>query len=109
MMIEIDTKEFRGDRDLLAKILRERLKVQMRVERNRLRIGNGDQAEPYPSLQKVKDQVKRALHHMRMHEYHVVAQGGVVSIRERKAREHRQRRKGAVPSVRQTVPYFFPG
>ncbi|WP_455283914.1 hypothetical protein, partial [[Eubacterium] cellulosolvens] len=44
LMIEIDTKEFRGDRDLLAKILLERLKVQMRVERNRLRIGNGDKA-----------------------------------------------------------------
>ena len=108
-MIEIDTKEFRGDRDLLAKILREKLRVQMRVERNRLRIGDGDQTMIYPTLQKVKDQVKRALHHMKTHEYYVVVQGGVVSIRERKAREHRQGRKGSVPSAQQTVPYFFPG
>jgi len=108
-MIEIDAKEFRGDRDLLAKFLRERLKVQVRVERNRVRIGNNNHAQPHPSLQEVKDQVKRALHHMRMDEYHVVVQAGVVSIRERKARERRERRKGSVPSVQQTVPYFFPG
>jgi hypothetical protein len=109
LMIEIDAKEFRGDRDLLAKFLQEKLKVQARVERNRVRIGDSDQPRPDPSLQEVKDQVKRALHHMRMDEYHVVVQAGVVSIRERKARQRRERRKGAVPSVQQTVPYFFPG
>jgi len=108
-MIEIDTKEFRGDRDLLAKLLREKLKVQARVERNRVRIGESDQTQPHPSLQEVKDQVKRALHHMRMDDYHVVVQAGVVSIRERKVRERRERMKGAVPSAQQTVPYFFPG
>jgi len=109
LMIEIDTKEFRGDRDLLAKLLQGKLKVQARVERNRVRIGDSDQTKPHPSLQEVKDQVKRALHHMRMDEYHVVVQAGVVSIRERKVRERRERAKGAVPSAQQTVPYFFPG
>ena len=107
-MIEVDAKEFRGDRDLLAKLLREKLNAVIRVERNRIRIGNNGQPEAHPSLQEVKDQVKRALHRMRMDDYHVVAQAGIVSIRERKTREHRERRKGSVPSVQQTVPYFFP-
>jgi hypothetical protein len=46
---------------------------------------------------------------MRENGYHVVAQAGVLSIRERKIREHHVKRKGSAPSVRQTVPYFFPG
>ena len=108
-MIEIDAKEFRGDRDVLARFLKEKLRVEVRVERNRVRIQSGDQAQAHPSLQEVKDEVKRALHRMRMDEYHVVAQAGVVSIRERKTREHHARRKGSVPSAQHTVPYFFPG
>lgn len=107
-MIEIDVREFHGDRNVLAKLLQEKLKVQVRADRHVVRIG-GDRPEADPSLQEVKDLVKRALHHMRMDEYHVTVQAGVVSIRERKARERRERRKGSVPSVQQTVPYFFPG
>jgi hypothetical protein len=109
LMIEVDAKEFRGDRGLLAKLLREKVKAETRLERNRIRIGSNGQPEAGPSLQEVKDHVKRALHHMRMDDYHVVAQAGIVSIRERKTRERRERRKGAVPSAQQTVPYFFPG
>jgi hypothetical protein len=41
--------------------------------------------------------------------YHVTAQKGIVVIREEKGREHYARSKGSVPSVQQTVPYFFPG
>jgi len=108
-VIEIDVREFRGDRDLLAKLVQEKLKVETRTERKILRVGRSDRPGADPSLQEVKDSIKRALHHMRMNEYHVVSQGGLVSIRERKARERHAPRKGAVPSARQTVPYFFPG
>ena len=108
-MIEIDAKDFRGDRDLLARFLQDKLRAEVRVERSRLRVQTSDRAQAHPSLQQVKDEVKRALHRMRMDEYHVVAQAGVVSIRERKAREHYARRKGSVPSAQHTVPYFFPG
>lgn len=107
-MIEIDVREFHGDRNVLAKLLQEKLKVQVRADRHVVRIA-GDRPEADPSLQEVKDLVKRALHHMRMDEYHVVAQGGALSIRERKVRERYARTKGSPPSVRQTVPYFFPG
>jgi len=108
-MIEIDCKEFRGDRDALAKFLRERLKAEVRAERNMFQIGSSDRPDAHLSVQEVKDLVKRALHHMKMDEYHVTAQEGVLSIRQRKTRERYVRRKGAAPSVRQTVPYFFPG
>jgi hypothetical protein len=108
MMIEIDAREFRGDRNLLAKLVQEKLKVQVRTDRNVVRIG-GDRPEADPGLQEVKDLVKKALHHMRMDDYHVVVQEGVLSIRERKVHGRYAKRKGSVPSVRQTVPYFFPG
>lgn len=109
MMIEIECKEFHGNRDALAAFLREKLKVEVQVERNVFRIGTGDRPDRQPSVQLVKDLVKRALHHMREDGYHVVVQGGILTIRERKLREHHERRKGSSPSVRQTVPYFFPG
>jgi hypothetical protein len=108
-MIEIECREFRGDRNALAKYLRERLKADVRSERNVFRIGSSDQADVHLSTQEVKDVVKRALHHMGMDEYHVITQEGVVSIRQRRTREHYAKSKGSVPSARQTVPYFFPG
>lgn len=108
-MIEIECKEFRGNRDALARFLREKLKVEVQVERKIIRIGSGDRPDGQPSVQMVKDLVKRGLHHMREDGYHVVAQAGALSIRERKVREHYAKRKGSAPSVRQTVPYFFPG
>ena len=108
-MIEIDCKEFRGDRDRLAKFLREKLRAEVRVERNAFLIESSKRPDAHVSVQEVKDLIKRALPHMRMDEYHVTAQEGVLSIRQRKTRERYVRRKGAAPSVRQTVPYFFPG
>lgn len=109
MMIEIDAREFHGDRELLAKLLEEKLKVVTRVHRNSVLLGTDDPPGPHLSVDEVKGLVKRALHHMRMDEYHVVTQSGVISIRERKVREHHARRRGSVPSVKQSVPYFFPG
>jgi hypothetical protein len=108
-MIEIECKAFHGDRNGLAKYLRERLKADVRVERNVLRIQSGDQPNARLSIQDVKDVVKRALHHMGMDEYHVITQEGILSIRERKTHERYAKSKGSVPSARQTVPYFFPG
>ena len=108
-MIEIECKEFPGDRQAIADYLRERLKVEVQTERKTLRIGTSDKPDAGPSAQEVKDLVKRALHHIGADEYHVVTQEGVLSIRERKTREHYAKRKGSAPSVRQTVPYFFPG
>jgi hypothetical protein len=108
-MIEIECKVLGGDRNALAKYLRERLKTDVQVERNALRIGSSDQPDARLSVQEVKDVVKRALHHMGMDEYHVITQEGVLSIRERKTRERYAKSKGSVPSARQTVPYFFPG
>jgi hypothetical protein len=46
---------------------------------------------------------------MRMDDYRVVTQAGLVAIRERRFHERHGKREGSVPSVRQTVPYFFPG
>ena len=108
-MIEIECGKFRGDRQALADYLRERLKVEVQTERKAFRIGSSSTPEAGPSAQEVKDLVKRALHHIGADEYHVVTQEGVLSIRQRKTREHYAKRKGSVPSVRQTVPYFFPG
>ena len=108
-MIEIDVKEFPGNRDLLTKLIQEKLKVETRTERKVIRIGRSDQRKADPSLQEVKDSIKHALHHMGMDEYHVTSQGGLLTIRERRIRERHAARKGAVPSARQTVPYFFPG
>jgi len=108
-VIDIDVKEFSGNRDVLARVIQEKLKVETRTERKVIRIGRSDRREADPSLQEVKDSIKHALHHMGMDEYHVVSQGGLLTIRERKVRERYARRKGAVPSARQTVPYFFPG
>jgi len=109
LMIEIECKEFRGNHEALAKFLRDKLRLEVRVERNVFRIVSGSRPDDQPSVQIVKDLIKRGLHHMREDEYHVVAQAGVLSIRERKLREHHPRRKGSSPSVQQTVPYFFPG
>lgn len=108
-MIEIDAREFPGDLKAMADFLQERLKVQIRVDRRSIRIGGSDAPGTQPSVQGVKDLVKRALHDMKMREYHVAVQAGVVTIRERKVRERYARRKGTAPSARQTVPYFFPG
>jgi hypothetical protein len=108
-MIEIECGDFHGDRQALADYLRERLKVPVQAERKRFRIGSSDKPDADPSTQEVKDLVKRALHHVGADEYHVVTQEGVVSIRQRRTREHYAKRKGSVPSVKQTVPYFFPG
>jgi hypothetical protein len=108
-MIEIECREFRGDRNALAKYLREKLKAGVQIERNLFRIGSNDQPDARLSMQEVKDVIKRALHHMGMDEYHVITQGGVLSIRERRIREHHAKSKGSVPSVKQSVPYFFPG
>jgi hypothetical protein len=108
-MIEIECKEFHGDRQAIADYLRERLKVEVQTERKTLRIGTSDKPSAGPSTQEVKDLVKRALHHIGADEYHVVTQEGVLSIRQRKTREHYTKRKGSAPSVQQTVPYFFPG
>ena len=109
LMIEIDAREFRGDRDLLARILREKLRVQTRVRRSSVLLGDEGRTSPRPGIQEVKDSVKRALHHMRSDEDHVVAESGVIRIRERKVRERHAVRKGSVPSAQQSVPYFFPG
>lgn len=108
-MIEIDTSEFRGDRDRLTRLLQERYKGPVELQRNRIRLGSSDQAEASLGPQDAKDLVKRALHHMGADSYRVVAAGGEVVIRERKHHEPRTRRKGSVPSVRESVPYFFPG
>ena len=109
LMIEIECKDFHGDRDALARFLQERLKADVRVDRNVFRIGASDQRDTSPGVQEVKDLVKRALHHIGANEYHVIAQEGALSIRQRKGHEHHEKRKGSAPSVRQTVPYFFPG
>jgi hypothetical protein len=108
-MIEIECREFRGDRNALAKYLQERLKADVRTERNGFRIGSSDRPDAHLSTQEVKDMVKRALHHMGMDEYHIITQEGVLSIRQRRSRERYAKSKGSVPSARQTVPYFFPG
>jgi len=108
-MIDVDTREFRGDRDLLTRFLRERFRGPVLVQRNAIRVGDASRPETDLSLQDAKDLVKRALHQMGMDDYRVVVQARVITIRERKAREHHARRKGTVPSVRQSVPYFFPG
>ena len=108
-MIEIDCGEFHGDRHALANYLREKLKVEVQTERKVFRIGSSGKPDAGPSIQEVKDLVKRALHHIGADEYHVVTQEGVLSIRQRKTRERYVKRKGSPPSVRQTVPYFFPG
>ena len=63
----------------------------------------------HPSLQDIKDAVKRGLHHMSERGYRVTAQKGTVVIREEKSREYHSRKKSSVPTVQQTVPYFFPG
>ena len=107
--MEVDTKEFREDRDLLAKLLRERYKGPVQVQRNVIRIGDIDGPKTNLTLEEAKDLVKRALHHMRLDEYRVVTHAGVVAIRERRLHEPHARRKGSVPSVKQSVPYFFPG
>jgi hypothetical protein len=109
-MIEIEYREFHGDRRALANYLREKLKTEVQAERKTIRIGSSDKPNAGPSTQEVRDLVKRALHHIGADDYHVVTRDGVLSIRERKTREHYAKRKeGSVPSVRQTVPYFFPG
>ena len=108
-MIEIDCGEFHGDRHALADYLRNKLKVDVQTERKILRIGSTDKRDAGPGTQEVKDLVKRALHHIGAEEYHVVTQEGVLSIRQRKTREHYAKRKGSGTSVQQTVPYFFPG
>jgi hypothetical protein len=109
-MIEIEYGDFHGDRQALADYLREKLKTEVRAERKTLRIGSSDKPGAGPSTQEVRDLVKRALHHIGADDYHLVSRDGVLSIRGRKIREHYARRKeGSVPSVRQTVPYFFPG
>ena len=108
-MIEIECRDFRGDRNALAEYLQERLKADVKVERKALRVGSGDKPDARLSIQEVKDVVKRALHHMGMDEYHVISQEGVLSIRERKTRERHEKSRGSVPSVKQSVPYFFPG
>ena len=108
-MIEIEYGEFRGDRHALAEYLRERLKADVQVERKVCRVGSSDRLGTRPSIQEVKDVVKRALHHMGMDEYHVISQEGILSIRQRKVREHYAKSRGSVPSAKQSVPYFFPG
>ena len=108
-MIEIECGDFHGDRQALADYLRERLKVPVQTERKGFRIGSSDKPDVGPSTQEVKDSVKRALHHLGADEYHVVSQEGVLSIRQRKVREHYAKSKGSVPSAKQSVPYFFPG
>jgi len=108
-MIEVEYGEFRGDRQALANYLRERLKTEVRLERKAFRIGSSVALGPGPNAQQVKDLVKRALHHIGADGYHVVTLEGVLSIRERKTREHYAKKRGSAPSVRQTVPYFFPG
>ena len=109
VLIEIECGDFHGDRQALVDYLRERLKVPVQTERKGFRIGSGEKPEAGPSTQEVKDLVKRALHHLGADEYHVVSQEGILSIRQRKTREHYAKRKGSTPSVKQTVPYFFPG
>ena len=108
-MIEINTSEFGGDRNMLANILRDKFKVSVALSRNVIRIEGTKQSETQLGLQDAKDLVKRALHHMGLQEYRVIAQAGLITIRERKQRELHARRKGTVPSPRQSVPYFFPG
>lgn len=108
-MIEIDTREFRESRDLLAKLLRERYNGPVQVQRTVIRIGDIERPKTSLTLQEARDLVKRALHHMRLDEYRVVTHAGVVAIRERRLHEPHLRRKGSVPSVKQSVPYFFPG
>ena len=109
-MIVIECGDFRGeDRQALADYLRERLRVPVQTERKGIRIGSTDKPEAGPGTQEVKDLLKRALHHLGADDYHVVTQEGVLSIRQRRAREHYAKRKGSTPSVKQTVPYFFPG
>ena len=108
-MIEIECREFRGDRHALAEYLEERLKADVRVERKVFRVGSSDKPDARLNIQEVKDVVKRALHRMGMDEYHVISQEGVLSIRERRTREHHARSRGSVPSAKQSVPYFFPG
>ena len=108
-MVEIDTREFRGDRDLLARFLNEKLRVEVHVERGRIRIKEEEKQGVHQSLQDIKDAVKRGLHHMSEKGYRVTVQKGTVVIREEKSREYHSRKKSSVPTVQQTVPYFFPG
>ena len=108
-MLEIDCKEFNGDRDFLVRFLREKLRTDVQIGWNKLRIGPGEHPSGQPSMQEVRDVVKRALHHMGMDEYHVVSTDGALSIRQRKGHRPHVGKKGSAPSVRQTVPYFFPG
>jgi hypothetical protein len=107
-MIQVDAKEFRGDRAKLAKYLEEKLKTRAQVVHETIRIGDDERAAV--SLQDVKDMVRRGLHRMATEQYHVTVEKGTITIRERRVREHHaKRRKGSVPSAQQTVPYFFPG
>jgi hypothetical protein len=109
IVVEIDTKEFHGDRKSLARFLNEKLKAEVHVERAKIRIAEGERHGPPLNVQDLRDLVKRGLHHMGERGYHVTAQKGIVVIREEKGREHYARSKSSVPSVQQTVPYFFPG
>ncbi len=108
-MAEIDAREFHGDRDLLARFLNEKLRVEAHVERGRIRIKEEDEGGVHLGLQDIKDAVKRGLHHMSERGYRVTVQKGTVVIREVKSREYHSRKKSSVPTVQQTVPYFFPG
>ncbi len=108
-MIEVDMREFRGDRGLFAKFLQEKLKIPVHVQHHIIGIGDGDESDLNLKLDTVKDAAKKALHHMGADEYHVTTQSGTVTIRQRKARERHEARRGSVPSAKQTVPYFFPG
>lgn len=74
------------------------------VRGNAIRMRDTDLTPP-----DVKDLVKRTLHRMRMDEYRVVTQGGIITIRERTIRRLHSREKRSVPSVKRTLPYFFPG
>jgi hypothetical protein len=109
IVVEIDTREFHGDRNLLARFLNEKLRVEIHVERGKIRIAENERPGAALSLQDLKDLVKRGLHHMRESGCHVTIQKGIVVIRKEKGREHHARTKSSVPTVQQTVPYFFLG
>ena len=106
-MIEVELGDLKKVEKELADLLRERLKVDVKINGSKLIL---DDSNGRLSHKVAKHQVEHALHHLGLgNEYRVHSQDHLIQIVKLSKKARYVEKKGTTPSPNQTMPYFFPG
>lgn len=105
--IEVDMGDLKEVGKELARVLGERLRTDVEIDRSRLMLRQSP--SKHLRLKDVKMQLKHALHQLGFSNgYRVLSENNMIRIVAVEKKRRHMQREGLAPSPSQSLPYLFP-